>query len=247
LRYTSCQPAGAGTTGAMELFFTTGNVHKGILMKRKSRSSDVVETARQNRFTGWLSADDCYVNLAGEYDYLEYPYYVSQDYEGEGKSILPTCEDMLDAYVPPLFLEKAKAAGIAVPEFFISNGYFEPPVIVDPINPFTLKGRIVLKPGRAKSIAKSTTRNFTYAICCQELPPGSRISYFRSVLGWCGQEVFRDLSWKVWEVFHIPVARVRVVITADGQLLLSDIAPLPFGELGSRELRYIRERVVWDS
>ncbi|MDH4158562.1 MAG: RimK-like ATPgrasp N-terminal domain-containing protein [candidate division Zixibacteria bacterium] len=216
-------------------------------MKRKSRSSDVVETARQNRFTGWLSADDCYVNLAGEYDYLEYPYYVSQDYEGEGKSILPTCEDMLDAYVPPLFLEKAKAAGIAVPEFFISNGYFEPPVIVDPINPFTLKGRIVLKPGRAKSIAKSTTRNFTYAICCQELPPGSRISYFRSVLGWCGQEVFRDLSWKVWEVFHIPVARVRVVITADGQLLLSDIAPLPFGELGSRELRYIRERVVWDS
>ena len=101
------------------------------------------------------------VNLAGEYDYLELPYYISQDMEILGQTIHPNCKEMLDAYVTPLFLEKAKLAGLDIPEYFISNGYFEPPVIIDPINPFMVRSRIVMHTGRKDSIAKSMTRNHT--------------------------------------------------------------------------------------
>jgi len=211
------------------------------------RLKEFLKRARAGRFVGRWSEAGCLVNLAGNYDYLGLAYYATQDLENGGREVLPTCREMLDAYVPPLFLEKARLSGVAVPENYLSNGYFEPPVIVDPINPFTLKGRVVRKPGRAGSIAKSLTRNYTYAVCCQELPENSRIIYFRSVLGCCASGAFKEVARKVWEVFHIPVARVRVVRLADGTMLLSDISPLPFEILRPRELYYLEERIQWDS
>ena len=215
-------------------------------MTKTERDREFLEIARRRRYVGRWTEAGGWVNLAGNYDYLSMPYYLTEDFEHDGKTIVPTCKEMLDAYIPPLFLEKARLAGVAVPEFYISNGYFEPPVIVDPINPFTLKGRVVRKPGRAANIAKSLTRNYTYAVCCQELPANSRIIYFRSVLGHCALEVFREVARQVWEIFHIPVARVRVVRLADGKFLLSDISPLPFETLSLREMRYIEERTQWD-
>lgn len=200
-----------------------------------------------DRFVARLVDSDTLVNLAGNYDYLSDGYYLSEDYENAGRAIRPLCKEMLDAYVPPLFLEKARLAGSPVPEYYLSNGYFEPPVIVDPINPFTLRGRVVLKSGKAKSIAKSLTRNFTYAVCCQEIPEGGKVAYFRSVLGWALQPRYRELSAIVWNVFGIPLARVRVIITAGNRALLSDIAPLFIEDLGVRETEYLAERVSWDS
>ena len=194
-----------------------------------------------------LTDADMLVNLAGNYDYLSDGYYLSQDYEIDGYVIRPSCREMLDAYIPPLFLEKAGLAGLPVPDFYISNGFFEPPVIVDPINPFTLKGRVVWKAGKAKSIAKSLTRNFTYAVCCQEIPPGGKVKYFRSVLGWAIQPELRELSHLVWEVFGIPLARVRVIHTADDRYLLSDISPLFPEDLGVKETAYLKEHLLWDN
>lgn len=194
-----------------------------------------------------LNQDGTLVNLSGNYDYLSAGYYLSQDLEHEQQAIRPTCRAMLDAYIPPLFLEKARLAGLAVPEYYLSNGYLEPPVIVDPINPFTLKGKVILKAGHAKSIAKSLTRNFTYAICCQEIPPGSKVRHFRAVLGWSGQQVFRDVARQIWEQFDIPLAKVRVIQTADNSMLLSDLSPLFPEDLTAREKCYLMERVAWVS
>lgn len=218
-------------------------------MTKKGSGSHVTDEpmiiAKRHQYVGRLAGDEILVNLAGSYDYLSQAYYVSQDGLLAGCTIVPTCQDMLDAYVPPLFLEKARLAKVPVPEFYISNGFFEPPVIVDPVNPFTLKGRVVLKSGRAKSIAKSLTRNFTYAICCQELPVGSRVAYFNSILGWCAQPEYHEQSKIVWEIFKIPMARVRVIKLQNGETLLSDISPLLFASLRQRESKYVEERVQW--
>jgi len=194
----------------------------------------------------WYESERTHVNMAGDYDYLETAYYASQDAELDGSVIHPTCAEMLDAYVPPLFLEKAKLAGLPVPEYYISNGYFEPPVIIDPINPFMIKSRIVLKPGREGVIARSMTRNHTYAICCQEIPPGSHILRFRSVLGWSVSARFREVSRAIWEVFHIPLARVRIMVTRQGTTLLSDISQLPFNKLTKREQLYLDKVLQWE-
>ena len=214
---------------------------------RKGNRSTLLDKAASASFVGRLRDSGGLVNLGGNYDYMSRPYYVSQDFENEGRTIRPSCTEMLDAYVPPLFLEKTKRFGVSVAEYYISNGYFEPPVIVDPINPFTLKGRVIMKPGKVKQLATSLTRNFTYAVCCQELPEGARVGHFRSVLGWSANPRYRSLSAHVWEIFSIPLARVRVITLKNGECLLSDLAPLWFDELNARELRIIEERVSWDS
>jgi len=211
----------------------------------KSRFAHLLKSAREHDHVAWYELGNCYLNLFGDYDYLDHSYYVSQEYENRGAHILPTCKEMLDAYIPPIFLEKAKRANISVPEHYISNGYFEPPVIVDPINPFMLKSRVVLKPGREKSIAKSMTRNYTYAICCQKLDTGDEVVKFRSVLGWCTNPEFRQLSKFVLEVFHVPLATVRVVVKKNGAMLLSDISPLEFNDLRATEFEYLEGKISW--
>ncbi len=209
-------------------------------------TSAFVRTARENRYLAVLNEDGTFVNLAGRYEYLELPYYVSQDIENNGGVVRPNCRDMLDAYVVPLFLEKAKLAGLPVPEYFITNSYFEPPVIVDSVNPFSSRSRTVLKMSQQKSVAKSITRNFTYAACIQELPPDARVETFRSVLGWCVAPRYRELSRHVWETFGVPLARVRVVRPPDGAILFSRITSLLLQDLKQRETDYLRQRVTWD-
>lgn len=211
----------------------------------KKAKNPLYRFALSRDFIAYCKDSDCFVNLAGSYDYLEVPYYASQELELAGKKVFPTCEEMLDAYITPLFLEKAKLSQLPAPEYYITNGYFEPPVIVDTANPFMLRSRIVLKASLQHKVAKSMTRNYTYAICCQELPPGSQVKYFRSVMGWCSFQRFRELSKQIFDVFHIPLARVRVIIHADGQMLLSDVGPLPFESLNRHELDYIEKRIEW--
>ncbi len=211
------------------------------------RTSEAARSATSRPPVGRWRAMNCLVNLSGNYDYLSEAYYVSQGYENNGEVTFPTCKQMLDAYIPPLFLEKARLEHVAIPEYYISNGYFEPPAAVDPINPFTLKGRIIRAPALARAAARSLTRNYTYAVCCQELPPGSHVRYFRSVLGWCSNERYRPASMLIWRTFGIPLGRVRVVELASGELLLSDIAPLPLESLRFRERRYVKEQIEWVS
>ena len=154
--------------------------------------NDLLARACRNRFIARQRETGMTVNLAGSYDYLETAYYVSQEEQAAGRDIRPTCRQMLDAYIPPIFLEKATLSGMQVPSWYVSNGYFEPPVVIDPINPFMFRSRTVWKTGREHAIAKSMTRNFTYAICCQELPDGCRIKKFHAVLGRTALKAYKE-------------------------------------------------------
>jgi len=213
----------------------------------KKEKSHLFELAENFAFVGWYPAESCFVNLAGNYDYLEQPYYTSQEYELAGHKIHPTCKEMLDSYVTPLFLEKAKISGLLVPVYYLSNGYFEPPVIIDTINPFMTKSRVITKNNRVPATSKSLTRNFTYAICCQEIPPGARIKKFRAVMGWSTIKKYRPLAKAIWDVFRIPLATVRVIELVDGSMALSDISRLPFKLLGAKEKKYLQEIIEWQS
>jgi hypothetical protein len=190
----------------------------------------------------YLEGESCLVNLVGDYRYLTTGYYSSQDLECAGKTVHPTCKEVMDAYIVPLFLEKAKLAGLPVPTYYITNDYFEPPVVVDSVNPFMTRHSVVRKAGHQERVAKSLTRNYTYAICCQVPPPEARLGEFRAVLGWSASSRYRQLAASVWEVFRIPLASVRVIISSDDSPLLSALHPLPLAKLSSRELAHLKGR-----
>jgi hypothetical protein len=193
----------------------------------------------------YLTHDACFANLAGDYRYMTSGYYISQDLEAAAKPVHPTCKEVLDGYIVPLFLERVKLAGLRTPVYYVTNDYFEPPVIVDSLNPFMPRQSIVYRARQQDRVAKSLTRNFTYAICCQEFPSGARIAHFRAVLGWSVRCRFRPLAATIWQVFRIPLAAVRVIILGDDDILLSGLKPLPFKRLTARELHHLHAQVTW--
>ena len=214
-------------------------------MMTVSRKS-ILKQAQQNDYVAYSPEGDFYLNLRGKYDYMEAPYFTSQELEAAGLIVFPSCKEMLDSYIVPIIMEKAKTSGIAIPSYYISNGYFEPPVIIDPINPFMIRSRTVLSANNIERIAKSMTRNFTYAVCCQEIPPGAKIKKFRSVLGWSRQKQFRELASQIWGIFKMPLAKVRVIVTTENEILLSDISHLPFEDLNEQELNHLLQEVRWE-
>ena len=206
-------------------------------------SDSTIRVARGQRFLARLRDENCIANLAGNYNYLETGYYNSLDLEADGLTVHPTCKEALDAYITPLMLEKARLNNVPVPEWYVTNGHFEPPVIIDTINPFMTRHSIVERHGHIDRVAKSMTRNFKYAICCQEIPSGAKIGTFRAILGWSVVPAHRPLAEAIWRVLRIPLAVVRIIQLRDESILLSDINPLPFAKLNDRERFYLQKRV----
>jgi hypothetical protein len=174
-------------------------------------------------------------------------YYRSQDMEASETACHPTCQEALDAYIAPLFLEKARLAKLPVPEYYITDAFFEPPVLIDTMNPFQGRESVVRKAGREEALAHSLTRNATYAICCQKLPEGSQVRRVRTVMGWTASLRYRPLAADVWRVFWMPLATLRLIDTPDGRLLLSGMSPLPFESLKPTEAAYLNKVVAWQA
>ena len=193
----------------------------------------------------WLEPDACWINLSGDYDYLTGGYYLSQELELKGEPVHPTTGEVLDAYVTPLFLQKAEDADLPVLPWYITNGYFEPPVLIDTMNPFMNRQKVVRSQEQQDRSAKSLTRNYTYAVCVQELPEGARIRHFQGVLGWSSEPSRRQAAREIWELFRIPIAKIRVVEAPDGTLYHSGLWPLAWSGLKHRERRHLEETLTW--
>jgi hypothetical protein len=189
--------------------------------------------------------EDCHVNLTGDYTYLDPGYYLSQDQQLLDRPVHPTCREALDAYVVPVLMERARFARIPVPDHHLSNDHFDPPALVYPLNPFMTKHSEVWKGGHQEEISKSQTRNYTYAICVQKLPVGSKVVTFRAVLGWTMKPAHRLLAAAIWQSLRIPLARVVAIQTTIGELLLSALRPLPAETLTSREWRQLESLLTW--
>lgn len=194
-----------------------------------------------------LRSDAVFVNLDGDYSYLGDGYYRSLEAEHEGLQAIPTPGEALDAYVVPLALQKAAAAGIAVPRWEIVNDStfgFPPPVVIYPINPWQDEGRVVESSAQLEDAIKSLSMSGKYPMVCQELPPDSRVDTLRLVLGHCLKPEFRDLADRLWRIFRLPLARVKVIVTADAYLF-SAIEPLEREELTQNEKAIIKEAGLW--
>ncbi|KQM11876.1 hypothetical protein AOA80_05980 [Methanomassiliicoccales archaeon RumEn M1] len=62
-----------------------------------------------------------FLNILGDYRYLSEGHYSSVEAEISGVRVYPRVKEALDAYIVPLCLQRAEAAGIPVPENYITN------------------------------------------------------------------------------------------------------------------------------
>ena len=95
------------------------------------------------------------------YFYKTEPYYTIVENENSGKKTIPSSSDVLDAYIVPICLEKARLAGLPVCEWVISYSYVSLPAIVYGLNYFSTPSNrfIVSDIDEAKKVVKHVTNH----------------------------------------------------------------------------------------
>ncbi|MBW7916374.1 MAG: RimK-like ATPgrasp N-terminal domain-containing protein [Trueperaceae bacterium] len=184
-------------------------------------------------------------NVAGDYTYLTRGYYASLDSELAGKVVIPSAAESLDAYVAAIAMEKARLAGIPIPEHEIVTDRFpEPPMMAYPLNPFSVRGELLLDAAAVESRRKGLTYTGKYAVLVQRLPGDHRVDVLRLVLGTTAVPEYQAFGARLFEVFRLPLMRVRVIVTPK-EYQLSAIEPLPFKDLDDAERGVLEGMGTW--
>ncbi len=178
--------------------------------------------------------------LSGAYEYMTEGYFECQDAElAGGRDVMPTCADALDAYVVPISLEKAGKAGVPVPDWVLTNEYFPVPAVCYGVNPFSRRYAIVRSESEREAAAKKLTWNSKYTICCQRITAATEIVEFRMVCGRTEQTELAAWADRLFGIFRIPVATVRLL--RNGHLQFSALEILPYKFLTPTERRWASE------
>lgn len=179
--------------------------------------------------------------LHGDYEYLTEGYYACQDAEEAGLHPRPTTADALDAYVVPIALERVALAGLPVPVWYLTNEFVTPPVLLYGVNPFARNHILVRHEEDRYAAARKISRQGKFVICAQELPPQATLVEFEQILDRSVDARFAEWADALYGLFHLPLARVRLIVPPSGLLLFSAIERLNAGKL-TRAGRALFER-----
>jgi hypothetical protein len=184
-------------------------------------------------------------NLHGDYGYLGEGYYRSLEAETAGEQVVPTTADALDAMVVPIALVKAERFGLPVPESeIVTDRFLDAPILAYPINPFSIRGELLLDRAAVEARRKGLTYTGKYAVQCQRLPADHRIDVIKVVMGRCTIQEYGDYARSLFECFRLPLMKVRVVVTTRAYLL-SAIEPLPYRRLTEDDRALLEGAVEW--
>lgn len=185
-----------------------------------------------------IRRDQCYHIIAESYFYKTEPYYTILAYENQGKPVKPSSSSVLDAYVIPVCLEKAKLAGIPVCEYGISQAYVPLPAILYGLNYFATSSEytIVNDTEVARNVIRHITNNGKYPFCFQKFPEAAEvrscIAVFGKTLDTCS--TVGSYAERIYDLFGIPLMKMVFVKTGN-DYLLSALTPTRYTQLSEGE------------
>ncbi len=177
------------------------------------------------------------LNVNNDYRYMKIGYYVSLHAEILGNKVVPTTENAIDAYRPPVMLVRASKSGTPIMPYLVTDSVkqimaeFSFPIVVFAVNPFSFNGFQTAKNRTALYRAvKSLGMNYRYAVCAQPLR-GGMVSV-KSFFGECAHEDYnvKEIAKKVYETFKIPVCKLHIQ-RFDGKAYLCGLQPLKIDEI----------------
>jgi hypothetical protein len=176
--------------------------------------------------------------ISEDYSYKTEPYYTILNYELRGINVRPTSSAVLDAYIVPMCLERAKLAGIPVAEWGISQGFVPLPSIIYGLNYFATSADffLVKDEGKAKEVVAHVTNKGKYPLCYQKIPPDATVHSCVSIFGRTADSC-SAIAWlaeKIYELFFIPLVTIVFVETGD-EYLLSSLSPAKYSRISGKE------------
>ena len=122
-----------------------------------------------------VSKDDSMHVVSENHYYKSEAYYTAVSNEMSGINTVPSSGQVIEAYVVPICLEKAKLSGIEVCDWEISYQYASMPCVIYGLNYFSTPSEfsVVRDEESAKDVIKHVTNKGKYPFCYQKLPEGA--------------------------------------------------------------------------
>lgn len=176
--------------------------------------------------------------ISENYSYKSDSYYTILTMETEEKRTKPSTSSVIDAFVVPICLERAKLAGIPVCEWEISQAYVPLPAIIYGLNYFATTSEFfaVYNNEKAKEVIKHITNKGKYPFCYQKFGEGAEISQCTAIFGKTisQNDAVSHIAEKVYELFSIPL--VTMVLVRNGEnYALSSLSQVRYSHLSDRE------------
>jgi hypothetical protein len=193
-----------------------------------------------------LKEDDSQYIVNESYFYKTEPYYTIVKNENEDIKTIPSSSDVLDAYIVPICLEKAKLASISVCDWTISYQYVSLPAIVYGLNYFSTPSDhfLVSDLEGAKTVIRHITNRGRYPFCYQKISDTSTItkcvSIFGKTINCC--EKISTLAEKIYEVFRVPLVEI-VLVKDESGYRLSSLAPAKYSQLSKDETEMLQDLI----
>lgn len=183
-------------------------------------------------------ADRKKVYVLGDCRYLKPGYFEVVDAELNGLNVSPSFDDAINAHAVLICLDRAKRAGIAVPDYYVTTRNIkEFPALVYAMNPYTCNRKIVTKNNKARTM-RALTRNYMYPVCVQKI-----YGSIKEVMGVCGlttERKYQKLVEKIWQIFNVPLVKI-IIMTGRKGTKLSAIDPVEIFELSKDELKLLKK------
>jgi hypothetical protein len=193
------------------------------------------------------SHKDSVLNLQPDYRYMRMGYYVSMQAEIMGCRVIPSSQDSLDAYRPPIFLLRASKRGLNTSPYLISDNVkdimfeVEFPMILFPLHPASNGGyRVVNSEGSLYRAVRSLGMNQKYPVCAENL--FGTLTSAKCLLGSTDNEVASKIAEAVYDEFKLPICRLVIQIL-DGEPYLCSLASVRSDELTSEDLKILSSMI----
>ncbi len=195
-----------------------------------------------------VSMDDSMHVVSENHFYKSEAYYTAVSSEMSGINTVPSSGQVIEAYVVPICLEKAKLSGIDVSDWEISYQYASTPCVIYGLNYFSTPSEffVVKDVEMAKDVIKHVTNKGKYPFCYQKLAEGARIVAVTSVFGNAVENKdpgVTGLIAAVYRLFKIPLFSA-VLIERDGKYLLSSMGPVRYSKLTRQEKHLLGEYLL---
>lgn len=170
-------------------------------------------------------------------------YYTLVRNEINGINTLPRSADVIDAYIVPICLEKAKLAGIDVCDWEVSYSFVMAPCLIYGLNYFATPGEFTVarEAEKAREIIRHVTNSGKYPFCYQPLRAGEDVRTATAVFGKTAEvkdAALAELAQKVYDEFRIPL--VSIIYIASGERCkLSSLGPVRYTRLTNDEKKLL--------
>jgi hypothetical protein len=184
--------------------------------------------------------------VSDNYFYKSEAYYRIVHHEIQGKRAVPSSRDLIEAFVVPICLEKARMKGMGVCAWEVSYSYAPLPSIAYGIHYYAdpAEYSILRESEVAREVIHHITNHGRYPFCYQPITESSEVFTITAVFGETTEESpeLLHLARAAFSVFQIPLLSLTVVW--DGQkYALSSISNAKYSKLSPEDRLLLQTRL----